>query len=136
MYNVSGQTRSMNIHKDAEYYTLGDLDPGTTFTAQFVVVYGEEQSDPVEITFTTGEYEGLSAGAIAAITIIMLILAGLLIARIVLWRTGRLNRYKESIYGHIQRRTTRRRRAPNAYSDSKDVDSQMEKKSFAVNSLK
>ncbi|XP_069126322.1 uncharacterized protein [Argopecten irradians] len=131
MYNVSGQTRSMNIHKDAEYYTLGDLDPETTYIAQFVVVYGEEQSDPVEITFTTGEYEGLSAGAIAAITIVMLILAGLLIAGIVLWRTGRLNRYKESIYGHIQRRTTRRRRATNSYIDSNDVNRQMERKSFA-----
>ncbi|OWF55675.1 Fibroblast growth factor receptor 2 [Mizuhopecten yessoensis] len=53
MYNVSGQSRTMHVHKDSEYYTLGNLDPETTYTAQFVVEYGDEKSDPVKITFTT-----------------------------------------------------------------------------------
>ncbi|XP_033739140.1 uncharacterized protein LOC117326497 [Pecten maximus] len=130
MYNVSGQTKSMHIHKDSKYYTLGDLDPETKYTAQFVVVYGDERSDPIKITFTTGKYEGLAAGFIAGISIVILVLVGLLIAGIVLWRTGRLNRYKESIYGHIQRRTTTRRRS-NAYSDYKTANKQNDRKSFA-----
>ncbi|XP_021363702.1 uncharacterized protein LOC110456947 isoform X2 [Mizuhopecten yessoensis] len=130
MYNVSGQSRTMHVHKDSEYYTLGNLDPETTYTAQFVVEYGDEKSDPVKIAFTTGEYEGLSAGAIAGITIVMLILVGLLIAGIVLWRTGKLNRYKESIYGQIQRRITRRRRS-NTYNNSGEVNRHQERKSFA-----
>ncbi|XP_021363664.1 uncharacterized protein LOC110456921 [Mizuhopecten yessoensis] len=130
MYNESGQTRTMHVHKDSEYYTLGNLDPETTYTAKFVVEYGNEKSDPVQITFMTGEYEGLSAGVISAITIVMLILVGLLIAGIVLWRTGKLNRYKESIYGPIQRRITRRRRS-NTYTNSREVNKHQERKSFA-----
>ncbi|OWF55670.1 uncharacterized protein LOC110456866 [Mizuhopecten yessoensis] len=130
MYNVSGQTREMHVQKDSEYYTLGNLDPETAYTAHFVVEYGDEKSDPVHITFTTGEREGLSVGIIAAISVVIVILVSLLIAGIVLWRTGRLSRYKESIYGHIQRRTIKHRRS-NSYSDSKNVNQVKERKSFA-----
>ncbi|XP_060067030.1 uncharacterized protein LOC132547281 [Ylistrum balloti] len=125
-YNVSGQTQTMQVQKDSIYYTLGNLDSETTYTVNFVIQYGDEESDPVQVTFTTGKQEVLSTGIIAAISTVIAILVALLIVGIVLWRTGRLSRYKESIYGHIQRRTVKRRRTNNS-----EVNRDLERKSFA-----
>lgn len=133
VYNASGsETQIMHPQKDSNYYTLGNLDAETAYTAYMVFEYGTEKSDPIQISFTTGAQEGLSVGLIAGISSVSVILVAVIIAVLVLWRTGKLNRYKESIYGHIglQRRTVRLRKS-NSYSDSKTIEQANDRKSFA-----
>lgn len=91
------------VDKDADHFDLNGLDAETTYNLSFVTEYGDQKSDPIFLTFhTIEEPAALTAGGIAGISTVMIFLLAIIIAGVIMWRTGRLSVAKQG----IQRRMT------------------------------
>lgn len=91
------------VDKDADHFDLNGLDAETTYNLSFVTEYGDQKSDPIFLTFhTIEEPAALTAGGIAGISTVMIFLLVIIIAGVIMWRTGRLSVAKQG----IQRRMT------------------------------
>ena len=65
-----GQTVTRKIGIKQDWCDLASLDPETSYNLTFVTYYGNEQSDPVPLLFTTQESpSALTGGAIAGISV-------------------------------------------------------------------
>ncbi|XP_048736746.2 uncharacterized protein LOC125651937 [Ostrea edulis] len=112
--STGGKTFYRLVDKDSDYFDLTGLDSETTYNLSFVTEYGNQRSDPVFLTFRTMESPAaLTTGAIAGISTVMLILLGVIIAGVILWRTGRLTVAKQGIQ---RRMTVARQRIQNRFS--------------------
>lgn len=91
------------VDKDADHFDLNGLEAETTYNLSFVTEYGDQKSDPIFLTFHTIEAPAaLTAGGIAGISTVMIFLLAIIIAGVIMWRTGRLSVAKQG----IQRRMT------------------------------
>lgn len=91
------------VDKDADHFDLNGLEAETTYNLSFVTEYGDQKSDPIFLTFNTIEAPAaLTAGGIAGISTVMIFLLAIIIAGVIMWRTGRLSVAKQG----IQRRMT------------------------------
>ncbi|XP_071137082.1 uncharacterized protein [Mytilus edulis] len=87
----SGHQENRTISKDADWSEIIGLASNTNFTIKFVTKYAEDSSDPVYISFVTGQSEQSSYAAVIGGTIGgILFLLLVIIIIILLWRTGRL----------------------------------------------
>ncbi|XP_061168936.1 uncharacterized protein LOC133178201 [Saccostrea echinata] len=116
----SGQTETRFIDKDADWVDLTGLDPETSYNLSFVTEYGRQRSDPVFLNFKTIESPAaLTVGAIAGMSTAFLILLGVIVAMVVLWRLGRLS----VVRNDIRRRMTEvRKNISNRFSANPDND--------------
>nr|XP_034323636.1 uncharacterized protein LOC105326363 [Crassostrea gigas] len=91
------------VDKDSDHFDLNGLEAETTYNLSFVTEYGDQKSDPIFLTFHTIEAPAaLTAGGIAGISTVMIFLLAIIIAGVIMWRTGRLSVAKQG----IQRRMT------------------------------
>ncbi|XP_061172823.1 uncharacterized protein LOC133182112 [Saccostrea echinata] len=111
-----GKTYTRLVDKDADYFDLTGLDAETVYNLSFVTAYAAQKSDPVYLSFKTTESPAaLTAGGIAGISIVMILLLGIIVVGVIMWRTGRLTVAKQN----IQRRVTVvRERIQNRFSAS------------------
>ncbi|XP_061179823.1 uncharacterized protein LOC133188421, partial [Saccostrea echinata] len=99
----NGQIQTRFLDTDADWVDLTGLNSETSYNLSFVTQYGAQRSDPVFVQFRTLQSPAaLTGGAIAGISITFLILLGIIIAMVVLWRLGRLSVLRDD----IQRRVT------------------------------
>lgn len=102
-FSSDGRSVTKVVDKDADWFDLTGLDSEKYYNLTFITEYGQQQSDPVFMHFKTLRTPSvLTAGRIAGIGIVMLILLSGVIGMVVLWRMGRLSLVKEG----IQRRVT------------------------------
>lgn len=101
--SINGRVLSWNVDRNADWFDLTGLDPETNYNLSFITKYGSQTSDPVVLQFRTiASPAALTGGAIAGISFAFLILLGIIVAMVVLWRLGRLSVIKQD----IQRRAT------------------------------
>nr|XP_034323632.1 uncharacterized protein LOC105320732 isoform X2 [Crassostrea gigas] len=92
-----------SIHRDRDYLDVNGLEAETTYNLSFVTEYGDQKSDPIFLTFHTIESPAaLTAGGIAGISTVIVFLLAIIIAGVIMWRTGRLSVAKQG----MQRRMT------------------------------
>ncbi|ESP01183.1 hypothetical protein LOTGIDRAFT_238308 [Lottia gigantea] len=82
----SDRREKEKVHRLRHDYEIAPLDPDSNYTIQFISGYDGEMSDPVYITFRTGHApsvlssggaEGLSAGLIALILLVLAVVGAL-----------------------------------------------------------
>ncbi|KAK3088866.1 hypothetical protein FSP39_024768, partial [Pinctada imbricata] len=120
--STSGTNRFYKIEKDETEFNLAHLDPLTNYTMVFITHYEEEKSDPVIFSVVTHAPKpsgfGLSVGGKAGISLAILILVGIIIAGLVLWRTGRLAKTREVMRYRL---TVYRKAAPEVTEFDDDI---------------
>ncbi|KAK3090895.1 hypothetical protein FSP39_015547 [Pinctada imbricata] len=118
--STTGTSRFYKIEKDETEFNLAALDPLTNYTMVFITHYEEEESDPVVFSVVTHapKPSGLSAGGKAGVSLAILILVGIIIAGLVLWKTGHLAKTREVMRYRL---TVYRKAAPEVTEYDDDI---------------